>query len=360
MYARNSIYDLSLADLSNILREWGQPDYRARQIWHGLYRNLWESPHEFSNLPKSLRQQLEENFSFSNLKLVKAMTSPKRDAEKYLFELTDKHAIETVLMFYDENPSLSDRGIIEKSSRRSLCVSSQVGCALGCVFCATGQMGFHRNLHRGEIIEQVLFVERKLRLSGKRLTHITFMGMGEPFNNYNEVISTIEYLNHFEGMNFGARRFTISTVGIVPMIRRFTSEQWQINLAISLHAADNDLRSQLLPINRKYPLEELMDACREYVQKTKRRITFEWALIQDVNDQVSQARQLSELLKGILCHINLIPLNPSLGYPGHGSSPERVALFQSELVRLGFSCTVRLRRGIDIQAGCGQLATQNA
>ncbi len=353
-----SIYDLNFSDLFNLIQALGQPNYRAKQIWQGLYKHLWSSPQDFTNIPKSLRQELEDRFSFSNLIHVKTTSSSKEEAEKYLFTLNDGRAIETVLMFYDETPQFEHQEHIMERKRRSLCVSSQVGCALGCVFCATGQMGFVRNLQCGEIVEQVLYAERRLRTSGERLTHVNFMGMGEPFHNYQEVILAIEILNHPEGLNLGVRRFTISTAGLVPAIRRFTNEQHQINLAVSLHAADDDLRSQLMPINRKYPLEELIDACREYTQKLRRRITFEWALIHKINDQLSQARKLGKLLKGILCHINLIPLNPSPGYPGRGSHPEQVSLFQSELLRQGFSCTIRMRRGTDIRAGCGQLATQ--
>jgi 23S rRNA (adenine2503-C2)-methyltransferase len=219
-------------------------------------------------------------------------------------------------------------------------------------------MGFQKNLTSGEIVEQVLFYARQLTARKKRVTGVVVMGMGEPFHNYEETLKAIERLNHSQGFNLGARRFTISTVGLVPFIRRFADEQLQVNLAISLHAADNSLRSSMLPINDKYPLEQLIPACHDYVRKTHRRITFEWALIKDVNDSLEDAQKLSVLLDGLLCHVNIIPLNPTSGYTGAPTSNARARSFQSELQRNNIPCTIRLRRGIEIQAGCGQLATE--
>ena len=242
--------------------------------------------------------------------------------------------------------------------RKTLCISTQAGCAMGCVFCATGQMGFKRHLTSGEIVEEVLYYARMLRAEGEQVTNVVFMGMGEPFHNYDATMSAIQRLNHPEGMNLGARRFTISTVGLVPVIKRFADEKSQVNLAISLHAANDELRSSMLPINRKYPIEELMTACREYIEKTGRRLTFEWALIQDVNDSVETARELGNLLRGMIAHVNVIPLNPTHKFAGKGSTRERAAAFKAELEQAGIPCTVRMRRGIDIQAGCGQLATR--
>lgn len=233
---------------------------------------------------------------------------------------------------------------------------------MGCLFCATGQMGFQRNLTGGEIIEQVLFYARQLQTVNEKVTNIVLMGMGEPFHNYEATFKAIDRLNHPEGFNFGARRFTVSTVGLVPAIRRFTAERRQVNLAVSLHAADNELRSSLMPINRKYPLEMLMDACLDYVETTNRRITFEWALIRGVNDTLEQARTISHRLKpflrpsGALCHVNVIPLNPTHRYSGQATTQHQALVFQGELEKAGIPCTIRLRRGIDIQAGCGQLA----
>ena len=219
-------------------------------------------------------------------------------------------------------------------------------------------MGFRRNLSSGEIVEQVLYYARQLQIRGERVTHVVVMGMGEPFHNYEETMAAIDRLNHPEGINLGARRFTISTVGLVPMIRRFANERSQVNLAISLHASDDELRSSMLPINRKYPINALLEACRDYVEKTHRRITFEWALIQDVNDSPEQARKLGSLLKGLLCHVNVIPLNPTRGYSGEATTQARARAFRDELQHTGIPCTIRIRRGIDIQAGCGQLAIE--
>jgi len=340
---RPLVFDLAYPELQSVVKEWGEPTYRAEQIWRGLYQQLWSTPQEFTTLPKSLRQRLEEAFTFSHLKPAQALKSADGNTVKTLFQLPDGLAIEAVLMRYER--------------RNTLCISTQVGCAMGCVFCATGQMGFKRNLLAGEIVEQVIYYARLLRQEGKEVTNVVVMGMGEPLHNYDATMKAIDILNHPMGMNLGARRFTVSTVGLVPAIRRFATEKRQVNLAISLHATRDEVRSNLLPINRKYPIREVLDACRDYVTQTGRRITFEWALIQDVNDSVETARELATLLKGLLCHVNVIPLNPTRRYSGKGSTRERAEAFKAELERHGIPCTIRIRRGIDIQAGCGQLAT---
>lgn len=339
------IYDLSLEELKSQLSAWGEPAYRAQQIWQGLYRSLWNDPQQFTSLSTSLRNRLAEEFTFSHLSPQQTLHSQDGETIKILFTLPDQRAIETVLMHYDV--------------RQTLCISTQAGCAMGCVFCATGQMGFQRNLSSGEIVEQVLHFARLLRAQNEDVTNIVVMGMGEPFHNYQATLDAIDRLNHPQGLNLGARRFTISTVGLVPMIRKFAAEQRQINLAISLHAANDTLRSSLLPINRKYPLEQLIQACKEYIAQTNRRITFEWALIQDVNDSPQHAQELANLVKGLLCHVNLIPLNPTRQYPASGSTRQRAADFSAVLERAGIPCTIRIRRGIDIQAGCGQLASRH-
>jgi 23S rRNA (adenine2503-C2)-methyltransferase len=264
---------------------------------------------------------------------------------KTLFTTWDSKSVEAVLMKYDQ--------------RRTLCISTQAGCAMGCVFCATGQMGFSRSLTSGEIVEQVLYYARMLAAENDHVTNVVVMGMGEPFHNYDNTLAAVDRLNDSRGYNLGARRFTISTVGLVPMIRRFAGEKRQVNLAVSLHAANDELRSSLLPINKKYPLGELIPACREYVDITGRRLTFEWALIQDVNDSPQDARQLINLVRGMLCHVNVIPLNPTHEYAGKATSQSRASDFAAELEEFGIPCTIRLRRGIDIQAGCGQLAGEH-
>ena len=345
MSPKRLIYDLNFEDLTQVLNSWGEPSYRARQIWHGLYQHLWDDPEQFTTLPINLRQRVGDHFSFFHLQSSTTLNSSDGETRKTLFRLPDSQAIEAVLMRY--------------SKRRTLCISTQAGCAMGCVFCATGQMGFRRNLSSGEIVEQVLYYARQLQSNGDSVTNVVFMGMGEPFHNYDETLNAIDRLNHHDGFNLGARRFTISTVGLVPAIRRFTAAHRQVNLAVSLHAADDELRSSMLPINKKYPLNELLNACREYVDHTKRRITFEWALIQDVNDNPDQAKILAKKVRGLLCHVNVIPLNPTQEYQGKATTRERARRFKDELERVGVPCTIRLRRGIDIQAGCGQLAIKN-
>ena len=339
------IYDLALDDLTQWVLAQGEKPFRARQIWEGLYRHLWQRPEEFTTLPKRLRERMAEAFTFSHLTPVREVTSTDGETHKTLFHLPDGAPVETVRMRYVR--------------RRTLCISTQSGCAMGCTFCATGQMGLWRNLTPGEIVEQVLYYARWLRARGDRVTNIVVMGMGEPFHNYQATMTALARLTDPEGFGLGQRRITVSTVGLVPRIRDFASSGRQYNLAISLHAADDDLRSQMLPINRKYPLGALMDAVREYIALTHRRVTFEWALIQEVNDTPEQAHKLAQLLKGVLAHVNLIPLNPTAQFHGRASSRRRIEAFRAILERHGVPCTVRLRRGIDIQAGCGQLAGQD-
>lgn len=338
------MFDLDFAELSEIILDWNEPAYRAQQIWQGIYQKYWISSLEFTTLPLALRNKLDRHFVFGTLNPEKELQSNDGLTKKILYRLHDKSAIETVLMGY--------------ADRNTVCISSQVGCGMGCNFCATGNMGFIRNLSRGEIVEQVIKTAADLGQNGKSLTNVVFMGMGEPFNNYQPVMDAVQILNDPKGLGMGKRRFTISTVGLVPGIKRFTDENTGINLAISLHAADDVLRSSIVPINRKYPILELMAACRQYIQKTNRRITFEWALIDGVNDTADQARKLSKLVEGMLVHVNLIQLNPVAHYGGKPAEEEKAHIFQKILADEGIGCTIRLRRGIDIQAGCGQLAIE--
>ncbi len=336
------IYNLSLPEITETLRSWGEPGYRANQIWQGLYQQFYNSPTQFSNLPKSLREKLAHEFDYVGIEPVRYLETRDSLTRKTLFKLPDGNLIEAVLMRYDE--------------RRTLCISSQAGCAMGCVFCATGQMGFKRNLSGGEIVAQVLYYARMLRAEDLAVTNIVVMGMGEPFHNYDQTMQAIDRLNDREGYNFGARRITISTVGLVPMIRRFADEKRQVNLAVSLHAVDDPLRLSMMPVNRKYPVDEILDACRYYVAQTGRRVTFEWALIHGVNDTPEQARKLAMKLGNLLCHVNAIPLNPTKGYSGQATTRASAEIFKETLEHAGIPCTIRMRRGIDIQAGCGQLA----
>jgi len=336
------IYDLTLPALTDLLQSWGEPAYRGRQVWEGLYRHFWQAPAEFTNLPKTVRERLGMELSFDALRPGLSLESRDGQTRKTLFGLLDGQSIEAVLMRYDR--------------RRTLCISTQAGCAMGCVFCATGQMGFKRHLSSGEIVAQVMYYARLLHDEGHAVTNVVVMGMGEPFHNYDNTLQAIDRLNDSQGYNFGARRFTISTVGLIPAIRRFAAEKRQINLAVSLHAADDEARGSMMPVNKRYPVEELLAACRDYVSVTGRRITFEWALINEVNDSPEVAHKLAGKLKGLLCHVNAIPLNPTTGYQGKPTSPTRAAAFKSILEQAGVPCTIRTRRGIDIQAGCGQLA----
>jgi len=339
-----NLYDLNFEGLTDLLRELKQPGFRAKQIWQGMYQNLWSDIKDFSNVPLSLRSQITSQYRLGGFILEKELSSADGQTIKYLYRLEDGSAIETVLMAYHE--------------RNTVCISSQVGCAMGCKFCATGDMGFIRNLTSGEIIEQVINSAAILASIGKKLTNVVFMGMGEPFHNYQAVMEAIKILNDPDGFGMGKRRFTISTVGIIPGIKELTMERSQVNLAISLHAADDQLRSKIVPVNSKYNITSLMAACDEYLEETKRRITIEWALIDEVNDSVEQAHKLADLIKGKLFHVNLIQLNPVDHYSGKPSQDESARKFQKIIEAVGIPCTIRLRRGIDIQAGCGQLASE--
>jgi len=357
------IYDLDLPAISNLLREWGEPAYRAKQIWQGLYHHLYNTPDQFTNLSKSLRDKLAQNLDFTPFKVKTYIDSSDGFTRKTLLEMHDGKVIEAVLMRYGDpadNPQIAASAPNSESrgakNRRTLCISTQAGCAMGCVFCATGQMGFKRHLTSGEVVAQVLYYARMLKDVNESVTNIVLMGMGEPFHNYDNTMAAIDRLNDADGFNFGARRFTISTVGLVPQIRRFADEKRQVNLAISLHAADDASRVAMLPVNKRYNIDEVIDACKYYIEKTHRRVTFEWALIHGVNDSPEVAQRLATRLKGLLCHVNAIPLNPTTGYNGQATSRERAVIFKESLEQAGIPCTIRMRRGIDIAAGCGQLA----
>jgi 23S rRNA (adenine2503-C2)-methyltransferase len=336
-----NLYDLSQEELTTMMAGLGQPAYRARQVWEWLYHHYAADFAGMSSLPNSLREKLAAVAHLGQLNPVTEQQSRDGQTRKVLFQAPDGQWIETVRMEYDR--------------RVTLCISSQAGCAMGCVFCATGQMGFFRNLSAGEIVAQVLYFARELAAADKRVTNIVMMGMGEPLHNYDQTMTAVDRLNDPTGFNLGARKITISTVGLVPAMRRYADEQRQTPLAVSLHAATDEERDKLIPVNRKWPIAVLMDACRYYIAQTGRRLTFEWALINGENDTIEQAQKLGQLVQGMLCHVNLIPLNPTQGYGGAPSSRERVDAFQAELTRYGVSSTVRVRRGIDIQAGCGQL-----
>ena len=334
-----NLYELTQAELAELLASWGEPKFRAKQIWEWLYEKRVEHYGAMTNLPASLRQRLALETQLGVLELVAEQVSAD-DTIKRLYRLHDGQLIESVLMQYDDD-------------RRTACISTQAGCAMGCVFCATGQMGFARHLTSTEIFEQALYFARILEAQGDRLSNVVLMGMGEPFHNYDNSVKAIRRL--MSDLGIGARHITVSTVGLVPQIRKFADEGLQVKLAISLHAATDDERGALLPVNKRWPLSELLAACQDYVKKTSRRITFEWALISGETDTPEQAHALGKLLKGLLCHVNAIPLNPTEGYSGGPSDTAAANQFIDILRQYGVSATIRVRRGIDIDAGCGQL-----
>jgi len=352
---KSLIYDLDKAALKKMMQSYGEPDYRFEQLWHGLYKSLWESPNQFSSLPLDVRKKLQETLDFSHLTPEVTIISQDKLTRKTLFRLTDGNAIETVMMIYPKR----------KHPRITLCVSTQSGCALGCKFCATGQMGFKRNLTHGEIIEQVLYHLRLLEKTRTSVTNIVYMGMGEPFLNYEETIKSIDIMNDPSSLNMGARRFTISTAGIVPGIRRFADEMRQVNLAVSLHFTDNHLRDKFMPINKRYPIDTVLDASLYYINKTNRRISFEWALMNNVNDSPENAYELAKLLQpfiqddSALCHVNIIPLNQTIGFSEKSPKADKVIHFQKILNDNHIPSSIRKSRGIDIGAGCGQLAIKS-
>ncbi len=341
-----NLYDLDLGGLEALLRDWGEPRYRADQIWTWLYRHLATEFAQMTSLSKSLRAKLEAQTVLYVPPVVTVEESIDGETRKDLLEMADGERVEVVLMRYID--------------RRSACISTQVGCAVGCEFCATGQMGLRRSLTSGEIVAQVLHLERELRAQGQHLTNVVLMGMGEPFLNYDNTLAALKRLIHPQGLQIGQRRITLSTAGIVPGIRRFAGEELQVNLAVSLHAATDELRNQLMPVNRRYGIDALFGAVQDYIEKTNRRVTFEWVLIDGINDTPDQATALAARVTGMLAQVNLIALNPTAGYAGRPSPADRIEAFTQILDRRHIPYTLRLRRGSDIQAGCGQLRAKSA
>lgn len=333
-----TLYSPTREELAELLG--GEPRYRLDQVWSGLYTQL-AAPAEITNVPKPLRERLAAELPTSLTQVVRRVND-NGDTIKYLWELHDGSRIETVLMVYPD--------------RVTVCVSSQAGCAMACGFCATGQAGFTRQLTVGEIVEQVVLAARDARAMGRRLANVVYMGMGEPMANEGAVWSSVERLHGAIGLS--ARHLTISTVGLIPGIRTLAERPLPVNLAVSLHAANDELRDELVPINKRYPLADLMQACGDYLEAKGRRLSFEWALIDGVNDRASDAAELAALCRRfrLPAHVNLIPLNPTPGYPTIGSPKEKVHAFHTRLTDLGVNATVRRNRGTDIDAACGQLA----
>ncbi len=326
-------YDVSWDDLAELLTD--EPAFRARQVWAGLYER-GVGPDAMTDLPAALRKRLTSALP-SALTAVIESVGDEGDTVKWLWALPDGREIETVLMHYPD--------------RSTVCVSTQAGCAMACGFCATGQAGFDRHLTTGEIVEQV--VRARAAAAPRRLSNVVFMGMGEPLANYDATWAAVERLHGDLGLS--ARHLTLSTVGIVPGIRRLAEEALPVNLAVSLHAANDELRDELVPINRRYPLEVLHEACAAYLAAKNRRLSFEWALIDGVNDRPSDAAELAHYARSLRAHVNLIPLNPTEGYRTRGTAPEKVATFARRLQDLGANATVRRNRGTEISAACGQL-----
>jgi 23S rRNA (adenine2503-C2)-methyltransferase len=337
---KTSIYSLQLQQLKDWLSENGEKPFRAEQIYDWLYKKRISTFEEMSNLSKSLRDKLSNHFELTTLKTVIKQTSSDGTI-KFLFELFDGYSIETVLMRHDYG--------------NSVCVTTQVGCRIGCTFCASTLGGLKRHLEAGEIVAQVVTVQQALDETDERVSSVVIMGIGEPFDNYDNMLSFLKIINYDTGLNIGARHITVSTSGIVPKIYQFADENMQINFAISLHAPNTELRSRLMPINKAYKLDDLMKAVRYYIDKTGRRISFEYGLFGGVNDSVEHAEELAVLLKGLKCHVNLIPVNyvPERDYVR--TPKDKIFAFEKALKKHGINVTIRREHGHDIDAACGQL-----
>jgi 23S rRNA (adenine2503-C2)-methyltransferase len=338
MTSTRDIRDLTFGELKRELAEWGEPGYRAGQLYDWLYRKGAGSFDELTDLPGALRRRLAENFSFGPLEVIERLVSKDR-AEKFLFRLADGEMVETV--------------VIPARTRTTLCLSTQVGCKFACGFCASGKGGFIRNLRPSEIVGQVLYFRGTLSLN---LTNFVFMGMGEPLDNFNNVAASIRIMNAPEGLGIAARRITVSTAGVVPGIERLKSLGLQVNLSLSLHAGTDELRSRLMPINRKYPLARLLEACEDYVKATGRMMTIEYVLLRGVNDSAAEARRLGALARRLRAKVNLIPCSEIIGLNYKPSPNDRRELFLRMLGAMHIRVTLRRSKGADIRAACGQLA----
>lgn len=339
------IYSLTLDELKEWLTEHGEKAFRAGQIFDWLYVKRVRTFEEMSNLSKELRGKLGQHFRMDALHEITRQVSVDGTV-KFLFQLADGHAIETVIMRHNYG--------------NSVCVTTQVGCRIGCTFCASTLGGLKRNLEAGEIVSQVLMAQRALDAEGGRASHVVVMGIGEPFENFDALLSFLRIINDSRGLNIGQRHITVSTSGIVPKIYEFAEKGGQVNLAISLHAPNSELRTRLMPINRGFPLEKLLEACRHYVEKTGRRITFEYGLFGGQNDQPEHAEELADLIGDMLCHVNLIPVNyvPERDYVR--TPRNEIFRFKRILEDRGINVTIRREHGSDIAAACGQLRAQHA
>lgn len=338
---KDNIKNYSLEDLKIKFQELGEKPYRAEQVFKWLFVENVSSFDEMTNISLELREKLKEIFDICVFKIIKKQVS-KDGTKKFLFELSDGNTIETVLMEYKYG--------------KSICVSTQIGCRMGCKFCASTGIGFERNMSAAEIVEEVLAVQREEKV---RISNVVFMGIGEPLDNYDNVIKAIKILNHPKGLAIGARHISISTSGLVPKIYDLADENIQCTLSISLHATNDEKRSEIMPINKKYNIEQLINSCKYYINKTNRRISFEYALLKDKNDNIQDAKELVNLLSGMLCHVNLIPVNEIQNGIFTKSSKEKILRFRDYLNERGIVATVRRELGSDIEAACGQLRRKN-
>ncbi len=332
-----NIKDYNLEELKQEIINLKEKPFRAQQIFKWIYIDKVKSFDDMTNLSLELREKLKQNYDICNFEIVKKLES-KDGTKKYLWGLGDGNAIESVLMEYHFG--------------KTVCVSSQIGCKMGCKFCASTGIPFIRNLSSGEIVEQIIAIEQDI---GDKISNVVFMGIGEPFDNYDNVINSIKILNNPKGLNIGARHISISTSGIVPKIYAFADEKVQCTLSISLHSANNETRSSMMPVNNAYNIEELIKACKYYIEKTNKRISFEYALAKDNNDNKKAADELVNLLKGMLCHVNLIPINKIENGKYIKSSNENIIKFRDYLNSKGIVATIRRELGSDIEAACGQL-----
>lgn len=334
---KSNIKSFTLDELKNEMIALGEKVFRAEQIFKWLHQENVQSFEEMTNISKEFREVLNEKYTINNFKIIKKLES-KDGTKKYLFDILDGNAIESVLMQYKFG--------------YSICISSQVGCKMGCKFCASTGIPFSRSLEAGEIVEQILAVQREENV---RISNIVFMGIGEPLDNYDNVIKAISIINNPKGLNIGTRHISISTSGLVPNIYRLAKENIQCTLSVSLHSSNNNKRSEMMPVNKMYPIEELITACKEYIKITNKRISFEYALAKDNNDNLGDAKELTKLLKGMLCHVNLIPINKIENGKYTKSTNDNIIKFRDYLNDNGIVATIRRELGSDIDAACGQL-----
>lgn len=335
-----NIYDLTLKELEDYFINIGDKKFRAVQVYDFLYKKRVKSIDEMTNIGNNIKERLKNDFDMFKIKLV--LKQSDKDVSKYLFELSDGGRIESVLMYHDY-------GI-------SICVSSQIGCNMGCAFCESGRLKKVRNLEAYEIVEQILLIEEDI---GKRISHVVVMGIGEPFDNYNNVMRFIKIINEGKGIDIGSRHITVSTCGLIPGIEKFMNEDGQVNLAISLHAPNNQIRDKIMKINKVYKIEELIEVIKEYIKKTNRRVTFEYILLENVNDSNECAYELARLLKGINCYVNLIPYNETENIGFKRTKNAQIMKFYDILKKSSINVTVRREFGSKVDAACGQLRANN-